>query len=66
MVRMIRLKNIIVWDHIHVIQAERVKIFDLFGQIIFSDNEARERGKGLYRVRTTGNGEQWERERGQR
>ena len=47
MVIKIRLKNIIVWDHIHVFQSKVVKIFDLFGQIIFSDNETRERGKGL-------------------
>ena len=47
MVIMIRLKrNIIVWDHIHVLTMI-VKIFDLFGQIIFSDNEAREREKDL-------------------
>ena len=35
MVKMIRLKNIIVWDYIHVLKAETVKIFELFGQFIF-------------------------------
>ena len=44
MVKVIRRKYIVFWDHIHVF-AERVKIFELLGQFIFSDNETDKRGK---------------------
>ena len=48
MENVIRSKYIVCRDHIHLFCIGIVKIFELFGQFIFSDNETREKGMGIY------------------
>ena len=48
MVKVIRMKYIVFRDHIHIFFKGIVKIFELFGQFIFSDNETREKEMGIY------------------